>query len=172
MATRLRKVITAIDANGTPFSEVHTETLVSEKWYANDPVTLDLAGPEADAWKELYNASALAECSGLRSQVVHKNDAIAALTKQVEELTTELATYREAVRNPREISPAEFLQRVSDGDKIAIMQSRDPRCMAAMWTLFTTQFVNLDSPVLASLIDALIEAGIDIDDTERARIFA
>lgn len=172
MTTRLRKVITALDANGQAFSEVHTETLVGEKWFPNDPTTLDAAGPEADAWKTLYNASALAECADLRSQIVQKNDEIAALTRQVDDLTAEVTKYREAVRNPREITPAEFLQRMSDGDKIAIMKSTDQRCMAAMWTLFTTQTVNLDSPVLASLIDALIEAGIEIDDAERARIFA
>lgn len=199
MTTRVRKVITAVDSAGVPFSEVHTETLVGNRWMPNDPTSLADAGPEAAAWKSQFNAAVSAQFDALKAQhaaaqaelatLTTARDAglqtIASLTEQVEtipsltERIAALTAERDELQSrvppqpgPREVSPREFLARISDADKIAIMSSRDPRCMAAMWTLFTTLSVDLDSPILAELVDALIDAGIEIDETERERMFA
>jgi len=61
MSTRVRKVLTTIDASGNPFSEIHTETLVGEKWFPNDPVPLANAGPEAIAWQSQFSAAVSAK---------------------------------------------------------------------------------------------------------------
>lgn len=68
MTTRIRKVITAIDAAGKAFSEVHSETQVGDNWYPNDPVSLEDAGPEAAAWVELYGATQAAQITALTAE--------------------------------------------------------------------------------------------------------
>jgi hypothetical protein len=105
---------------------------------------------------------------GLQEQVATLSVEKAALQAEVERLTLLVPP----PLGPREITPREFLARISDQDKLTIWNSDDPRCAAAMWELFAATSINLDSPVLAGMIDMLIEAGVDIDETERARIFA
>lgn len=76
MTTRIRKVITAIDFAGNAFSEIHSETQVGDRWYPNDPVSLDNAGPEAAAWQALYGATQAAQIAALTAE---RDAAIAAL---------------------------------------------------------------------------------------------
>lgn len=73
----------------------------------------------------------------------------------------------------RQVTPEQFLTRFSPDDLVTIDQSKDPRVIIAKLTLQTRESViDLDSPLLAGMIDGLIAAGIPIDETERARIFA
>ncbi len=119
-----------------------------------------------------------AERDTLQTQV----DTIPGLTAQIVELTAEKAELEAEVARlaalvppplpPRAIPPRDFLARISDDDKLEIMQSKDPRCMVAMMHLFTALSVELDSPVLHGMIDALVDAGIPIDDADRERLFA
>jgi hypothetical protein len=125
------------------------------------PVEFSLDSPGAAEWLTRFGGQAVVELAAARAQLKTLNEEILRLTALIP-----------PPRSPREITPREFLDRISQSDKDAIMDSRDPRCRAAMWTLFTTLSVDLDSPVLSQLIDALIDAGIQIDETERARIFA
>ena len=83
MTTRVRKVITAIDTNGNAFSEIHTETLYGEKWILNDPVSLSTTGPEADEWKQVYNATLESQRDSLLSQVKTLQIQVANLQAQV-----------------------------------------------------------------------------------------
>lgn len=127
----------------------------------DDPVSIAVAGPEWSTFVADFSATQAAEIAALETQR-------ATMQAEIDRLTALVPP----PQNPRELTPREFLSRISDSDKMAIMQSKDPRCLAAMWTLFTTLSVDLDSTVLVELIDALVDAGIEIDEAERARIFA
>lgn len=165
----------------------------------DDPVSIAVAGPEWTTFLSAWNQTQAAEIAALtaerdalqtdltkitteRDTYKTQADTIPRLTAQVETLTTEKAALQAEVErltalvppppNPREVTPREFLSRISAEDKLAIWNSDDPRCAAAMWELFAATSINLDSPVLSGMIDTLIESGVNIDATERARIFA
>jgi len=165
----------------------------------DDPVSIAVAGPEWTAFLAAWNQTQAAEIVALTAErdalqtslsiMTADRDGQKAIADTVPGLQEQLATLAsekaalqaEADRltllvppplGPREITPREFLARISDQDKLTIWNSDDPRCAAAMWELFAATSINLDSPVLAGMIDMLIEAGVDIDETERARIFA
>jgi hypothetical protein len=143
----------------------------------DDPIIADtLAALSAKTGEELIALRAsTAALTTERDTLEIEAEKVPGLTQQVVTLTAEVARLTALVPaplGPRQITPREFLNRISDEDKLAIMQSKDPRCMAAMWTLFTTLSVDLDSPLLSELIDALIDAGIEIDNAEREAIFA
>lgn len=140
-------------------ASLQTLTVLDSGREIEDVVPLDLNA--VSDYADQFSLGLLAERDSLQAQLT-------AAQAEIERLTALVPP----PRSPRELTPREFLERISDADKVAIMQSTDPRCMAAMWTLFTTQSVDLDSPVLAGLVDALIDAGIEIDEAERARIFA
>jgi len=154
--------------NGKTAAQCRTET----DGRLDDPKSIAVAGPEWSAFVADFGATQAAEIASLTAG---RDEAVAALETQRATMQAEIDRLTALVpppMGPREITPREFLNRISDEDKLAIMQSKDPRCLAAMWTLFTTLSVDLDSPLLADLIDALIDAGIEIDDAEREAIFA
>lgn len=158
----------------------------------DDPVAIAIAGPEWSAFFEQWGQAQAVEIDALQTQVTtltnerdalqSQADTIPGLQSQIESLTTAKAALEAEVARltalvpppmgPRELTPREFLSRISDQDKLTIWNSDDPRCAAAMWELFAATSINLDSPILAGMIDMLIEAGVDIDEIERARIFA
>lgn len=151
----------------------------------DDPVSIAVAGPEWTTFLSAWNKTQAAEIAALttdRDALQAQVDTIHGLTTQIAELTTAKANLEAEVErltalvppppNPREVTPREFLSRISAEDKLAIWNSDDPRCAAAMWELFAATSINLDSPVLSGMIDTLIESGVNIDATERARIFA
>lgn len=127
--------------------------------------------------KSKINIDAAAEVVELREQLqntvtVESHNTV--LT-ELSEAKTEIAKLTAMIPEPlpeRHIAPRDFLARISTDDQLAIFESTDPRCRMAMLTLFTTLSVDLDSPILSDLVDGLIDAGIKIDDEERARIFA
>lgn len=83
MTTRIRKVITAIDANGNAFSEQHTETQrLNGTWEQNDPTTLT----DGSVWATQYNAAL--EATNAHLVAAHKT----ALDAKEAELTTANAT--------------------------------------------------------------------------------
>lgn len=88
MATRLRRVITAIDATGKPFSEIHRETEVNGKWYPDDPVPLSQAGADADEWKAAFNAAVQAENDQLKADIVALNADHAAAVAELQSTIT------------------------------------------------------------------------------------
>ncbi len=88
MATRLRRVITAIDATGKPFSEIHRETEVNGKWYHDDPVPLSQAGADADEWKAAFNAAVQAENDQLKADIVALNADHAAAVAELQSTIT------------------------------------------------------------------------------------
>ncbi len=92
MSTRIRRIVTAIDAKGNAFAEAHTETEVGDKWYPNDPVSLDLAGPEADEWKATFNAATLAENKSMAIERDSLVTQVASLTKERDEALAKLET--------------------------------------------------------------------------------
>jgi hypothetical protein len=121
MTTRIRKVITAIDANGNAFSEQHTETLVDGKWFQNDPTTLT----DGSAWADQYNAALEAtnaalvsahktELDSVQAALTTANATIADLEARIAALLTELPF------NPREISVGAFKARL-----FSVLQAED-----------------------------------------------
>lgn len=165
----------------------------------DDPVSIAVAGPEWTAFLSAWGKTQAAEIAALtaardalqtsltemtadRDEQKVIADTVPALQEQMATLITEKAALQAEVARltalvplplgPREITPREFLSRISTEDKLAIWNSDDPRCAAAMWELFAATSINLDSPVLSGMIDTLIESGVNIDATERARIFA
>jgi hypothetical protein len=117
-----------------------------------------------DELAEVRDAWSVATLKALADMTAERNQ----LMEEVRRLTDLLPP----PPNSRHLSPREFLDRLSMQDKLAIMESTDPRCMIAMMTLFTSLTVDLDSPLLVELIDNLVAAGIDIDEVDRALIFA
>lgn len=167
MTTRPYELLARFAPDGTVAGvSVRTITTVGGRDYESDPAPLSGAtDPAFLAFTDQFAAAVVAE----------RDEVVAAIESQRETMQAEIDRLTALIPpppNPRELTPREFLSRISDADKMAIMQSKDPRCMAAMWTLFTTLSVDLDSPILVDLIDALVDAGIQIDETERARIFA
>lgn len=109
MTTRIRRVVTAIDADGKTFSEVHSEVQAGERWFPLDPVSLVDAGPDAKAWQDQYGATQseeigtlTAERDQLKSELDTANSTIETLQPQVDtipglqsefaRLTSELST--------------------------------------------------------------------------------
>lgn len=80
---RIRKVITAVDVNGNTFAEIHHETKVGNRWYPEDPVPLDEAGPEAKKWKDDFGAAQQAELKRLRAELEDKNGKVLSLEAEV-----------------------------------------------------------------------------------------
>lgn len=171
MTTRLRKVITAIDANGKPFSEIHRETEVNGKWYPDDPVPLSQAGPDSDVWKTTFNAAVLAENESLKTTLAtiatDHEATLADLRSQIASLTAE----RDAalaqippVPGPREVTPAAVLGRIRDASPNSLQRiwsSELEIAALAAATLFTWPgMINLDSPLLAQLLGGLTQAGL------------
>lgn len=85
MTTRIRKVFTAIDANGNAFSEQHAETLVNGKWFALDPTPL----VDGSAWATQFNAALELENSKLKAD---KAQLIADHAEALAEVEADLAT--------------------------------------------------------------------------------
>ena len=215
--------------DGRTVAQCRTET----NGRLDDPVTIDVAGPEWSSFLSEWGHTQAAEITVLVKQleqllgerdllqkevdkipslleqigtIKQLKEDVAALTQQLSAVTgernellaqvpvipllrEEVDTLRQAKNDlevevvrltalvppplsPREVTPREFLSRLSEEDRLAIWNSGDPRCAFAMMELFSATSINLDSPVLAGMIDMLVEAGVDIDETERARIFA
>jgi hypothetical protein len=83
MTTRIRKVFTAIDANGNAFSEQHAETLVGGKWFPLDPTPL----VDGSAWATQYNAAIEAENTRLKDEKANLTSALEIKTSQLEATT-------------------------------------------------------------------------------------
>jgi hypothetical protein len=88
MTTRIRKVITAIDANGNAFSEQHTETQVGDKWFPNDPTPLD----SLSSWGTQFAASVQTENATLKADLAAKTTAYDAEVAKSEALEADKAT--------------------------------------------------------------------------------
>lgn len=178
-----------IRSDGAVVAQCRTETAGR----LDDPVSLATSGTLWDAFKAAWGAAQLAQIDQLqatlatrtteRDQLQLQADRIPGLESQLADLTADRDQLQAEVdrltalvpppRGPREITPEEFLTRFSPADIMAIDRSTDPRVILAKVTLQTrSSVINLDSPTLAAMIDGLIEAGVPIDETERARIFA
>lgn len=103
MTSRVRRVVTAIDASGSAFSEVHTETQVGERWFPDDPTSLAQDSPELADWRAQYGGALEAERNSLAAQVAmltaERDEALA----QVEPLQTQVASLQaqlDAILNP------------------------------------------------------------------------
>ena len=140
MTTRIRKVITAIDAAGNAFSEVHSETQVGDRWYPDDPVTLDNAGPEAAAWQAIYDAAQAAQITALTAE---RDGATAALETQRVTMQAEIDRLTTLVPAPVAdymITPSVFVERLesaSPGVIDRLWQSDTKEAGRLAVTLFT-----------------------------------
>lgn len=186
MTTRTRKVITAIDAAGKPFAEIHRETQVGEKWYPDDPVPLELGGEDAAAWQAEFNAAQQAENTAIKAELetlkadqfaatqTLKSDhatTVANLNAQIATLTTALATmtydrnlWRAKVPPEREVTAKELMLRVIAAAPDAIKKiwsSDDEVAAVATKTLFAPDTtVDLNSPEIKSILDGLVQADL------------
>lgn len=101
--TRVRRVVTTIDSNGSAFSEVHTETQYGERWLPNDPTSLATAGDEAAAWKAEYNAALESERDSLLTTVATlttERDSALAHVVPLQSQVAELQAQLDAILNP------------------------------------------------------------------------
>ena len=157
LQTQLQEATTARDALQTQLQEATT---------ARDALQTQLQ--EATTARDALQTQANL-VPDLQSQVATLKAENAALQAEVDRLTA-------LVPPPmglREVTAEEFLSRFSDTDRVAIGLSQDPRAILAQQELFTrSSRIDLDSPRLIGLIDALIDAGIPIDESDYARIFA
>lgn len=189
MTTRTRKVITAIDANGKPFAEIHRETQIGERWFPDDPVPLELGGADAEAWKTEFNAAQQAENTSLKAEAetlkaehatavetlnADHASTVSTLNAQIATLTADLSAMtaeRDAAvaqipppPAPREVTPQALLMRVMTTSPHAIgkiwsSESEIAGVVAA--TLFTWPgLINLDSERLKELLGGLTQAGL------------
>jgi hypothetical protein len=140
-----------------------TLTTVNGRDYESDPMPLESTeDPVFVQFATTFCSAAVAERDSLASEV-------ADLREEVERLEALVPL----PRGPREVTPEEFLKRFSPEDIVAIDQSKDPRVVLAKVTLQTrSSVIDLDSEILRNMIAGLIEAGIQIDEAERDRIFA
>lgn len=164
MQTRPYELLVRFAPNGTVAGvSVKTLTTVNGREFESDPTPLSgINDPAFAEFAAAFSASVVEQRDALASEV-------ADLLNQIEVLRAQVPPER----GPREITPEEFLSRFSPADIVAIDQSSDPRVVLAKVTLQTrSSVIDLDSPVLKQMIDGLIEAGVAIDETEYARIFA
>jgi len=159
----------------------------------DDPVSLATAGEIWNQFRTAWGAAQLQQIEALtaerdalqtdRDQLQAIAGTLPGLQSQIESLTAERDELAAEVARltalvppplaPREVTAEEFLARFSDSDRVAIGLSQDPRAILAQQELFTrVSRIDLDSPRLQALIDALVDAGIPIDTEDRARIFA
>lgn len=187
MTTRPYELLARFGADGKVSGvSIRTITTVDGRDFESDPRPLDgVDDPAFAGFAKQFGAAVTAERDALTARLAtltSERDVLQNAVNTIPDLTTKNAELEAEVARltllvpppvgPRELTPREFLARISDQDKLTIWNSDDPRCAAAMWELFAATSINLDSPVLAGMIDMLIEAGVDIDETERARIFA
>lgn len=160
MTTRIAKIEQYIPADGSPVFQIFEELQAN-----GQTVRLDPRNPTADELTDAADQFAAAQQAR-----------IAELESQLETLTAERDSLLGQVPTPigpRQITPEDFLTRFSPADIVAIDQSQDPRVVIAKVTLQTrSSLIDLDSQILTDLIDGLIAGGIQIDDDERAKIFA
>jgi hypothetical protein len=164
MHTRPYEILVRFAADGSVAGiSAKTLTTVDGRAYESDPMPIESTDdPAFSEFAQLFAAAAVTERDELAAQVSELLAQISTLQSQIP-----------APRGPREVTPEQFLARFSPADIVAIDQSTDPRVVLAKVTLQTrSSVIDLDSPLLAAMIDGLIEAGIAIDQTERERIFA
>lgn len=182
MTTRIRKVITAIDASGNAFSEVHSETQVGERWFPNDPTSLSVAGPEASAWQEQFNSAVSSELDTLKSTHNTTLEELAAITverdmaqKQAESLTEQVARIEGLLsridellaerdellsrvppeQGPRQLTPNEFMIR---------MLTVAPQHVREIWTS------DSEAAAMASVMLFTTIGLIDLDSPKLAEL--
>lgn len=171
MTTRIRKVITAIDANGNAFSEQHTETLVGDKWFQNDPTTLT----DGSVWATQYNAALEAtnaqlvsahktELDAKEAALTTANATIASLEARIASLLTELPF------NPRIIDASKFYERITKDEFAALSVSDDETLRVIAKTILAYKTndwpVIFESPEFQGLIGCLV--GTSFLTAERA----
>lgn len=194
MTTRPYELLARFGADGKVSGvSIRTITTVDGRDFESDPRPLDgVDDPAFAGFAKQFGAAVTAERDALTARLAtltSERDVLQNAVNTIPDLTAKLDSLKQskaeleaevarltalvpAPLGSREITPREFLSRISQDDKLAIWNSGDPRCAFAMMELFSATSINLDSPVLAGMIDMLVEAGVEIDATERARIFA
>ncbi len=160
MTTRTRKVVTAISESGQAVSEIHTETLIGDRWFPNDPLPLD----SLSEWAATFNAAIESERNSLASQLTSIQSQLEQVTAERNQLLQNLAALELQLnppKNPRHIAPYDFLSLLTGEEIYAMQTSVDPVVIVGRTKLQTIiTYVDLDNQETIGLVRYLESAGL------------
>jgi hypothetical protein len=188
MDKRLRQARFAIDPKGQTFAEIHCDVLVGEKWYPEDPVALEVAGPVATAFATQFGAAQQAEIARLTAELEVAVQQREVATEQITTLQSrvaELAETREQLAiaqqslseanakiaelqnalpwDVRIIDATAFVARVTPTELLDLAGSSDPlrQQIAQMLVAYRANDwpIMLDSPEMQQAFGYLVSSG-------------